>query len=288
MKKVLLTGGSGFVGSNVLPFLKEKYYVFAPTRSELDVRNLSDVLSYISKNKFDVIVHLASPSPVRSADKDSYDRLFEDCLKIFMNFYSVRDECEKIIYSGSGAEFDKRWDIHNVRESDIGKKIPVDDYGRAKYIMNDMARSSQNIYNLRIFGCFGPREYDSKFITHAIRCCLKNEPITIKQDCFFDYLYIDNYAQYLQYFIDNTPKYHDYNACSGQRILLSDIAKLVAEKMENAKKIQILQEGFNKEYTASNERIMKETGLKDEIISVSDGIDKLIKWEKKTYEKKSC
>lgn len=285
MKKILLTGGSGFVGSNVLPFLKKKYEVIAPKRCELDVRNREQVEAYLSKEDYDAVIHLASPSPVRSSRLDSYERLFEDCLKIFMNFYAMKDYCGKIIYSGSGAEFDKRRDIVQIKEEEFGKCVPADDYGRAKYIMNMLALQSTNIYNLRIFGCYGPGEYDSKFITHAIRCCIANEPITIRQDCIFDYLYVDNYADYLSFCIDNNLKYHDYNASSGVSIALSEIAKIVAKKMNNKNGIIIKNDGFNKEYTASNERILHETGKEVKIISIDEGIDKLIHWEKKRNEK---
>ena len=86
-----------------------------------------------------------------------------------------------------------------VSEEEFGRYVPEDDYGRAKFIMNEISTHSENIYNLRIFGCFGPNEYSDKFITHAIRCCIKNEPITIRQDCYFDYLYVDDYAKYLMF-----------------------------------------------------------------------------------------
>lgn len=35
MKKILLTGGSGFIGRNILPLLREKYCVVSPSRKEL-------------------------------------------------------------------------------------------------------------------------------------------------------------------------------------------------------------------------------------------------------------
>ena len=288
MKTVLVTGGSGFVGSNVIPILKRKYKVLAPTRAELDVRDAAAVRNFVTQSKIDAVIHLASPSPVRSAQLDSYDRLFEDCLKIYLNFYAVRECCGKIIYSGSGAEFDKRQDICNISENDFGKSVPIDDYGRAKFIMNEMARSSENIYNLRIFGCFGPREYESKFITHAINCCLRGEPITIRQNCKFDYLYIDDYARYLDYFINNEPHFHDYNAGSGTHILLTEIAQIVADKMNNKYGIVIAEQGLNKEYTASSQRLADETGLVQDNLSIENGIDRLIEWRINNHEKTSC
>ena len=287
MKKVLLTGGSGFIGGNIKPFLKNRYHVFSPSRQELDLRNSESVKSYIMQHNFDVVVHLASPSPVRSATLDSYDNLFKDCLNIFLNIYSVRDYCGKIIYSGSGAEYDKRFDIVNISESSIGDKIPTDDYGRAKYIMNELARNSNNIYNLRIFGCYGPNEYDSKFITHAIKCCLQNKDITIRQDCMFDYLYVDDYAKFVIYCIENDLKYHDYNVTSGRRVLLSEIAQIVKSNFELDNDIVINSKGFNNEYTASNARILSEIKKDIKIIELEDGIKRLIEWMKNN-EKESC
>lgn len=279
MKKVLLTGASGFVGSNVLPFLEKEYRMYTPTRKELDVKRKDEVTGYLRDNEFDVVIHFASPSPVRSAQFDSYDRLFADSITIFKNFYQNRDLFGKMIYSGSGAEYDKRYDITNVKEEQIGQTVPMDDYGLSKYIINDLASKSNNIYNLRIFACYGPREYDTKFIRHCIRCSLKNEPITIRQNCYFDYLYVDDYARYLKYFIENTPLHHDYNAVSGKRISLKQIAEIVCEKMGNLHPVQIMQEGLNSEYTACGDRIKKETGI-TELISIEEGIEKMIEWEK--------
>lgn len=280
MKKILLTGSSGFVGSNVLPFLEKQYSVYAPPRKELDVRNAKQVKSYLKKNNFDIVLHFASPSPIRSAHLDSYETLFEDSLKIFMNFYNMRDFFGRMLYSGSGAEFDKRRDIKMVRENEIGQYIPDDSYGLSKYIINELASNSENIYNFRIFACYGPNEYKSKFIRHCIHCCMLNSPITIKQDCYFDYLYIDDYAKYILYFIDHIPKFHDYNATSGTRIKLSAIADIVRRQMNSSLPIAILSDGMNNEYTANNTRILQETGIK-ELISLEAGIASLIKWEQR-------
>ena len=45
MKKVLLTGVTGFIGRNVLEFLGSKYNFLAPAKEELDLRNENEVLS---------------------------------------------------------------------------------------------------------------------------------------------------------------------------------------------------------------------------------------------------
>lgn len=43
MKKILFTGGTGFVGKNIIPILKEKYIVVSPSRKELDLKDTEAV-----------------------------------------------------------------------------------------------------------------------------------------------------------------------------------------------------------------------------------------------------
>ena len=89
------------------------------------------------------------------------------------------------------------------------------------------------------------------------------------------------------YFIENTPKFHDYNVTSGIRIKLSTIAEIVRTEMESIYPVQILNAGMNLEYSANNARIISETGIRN-LISIEDGIRKLINWEKRQYETASC
>ena len=51
-KKVLFTGGTGFIGRNLLPELKKKYDVNAPTRQELNLKDSEQVKTYLENGKF--------------------------------------------------------------------------------------------------------------------------------------------------------------------------------------------------------------------------------------------
>lgn len=283
MKKILLTGGSGFVGKNVLPILEEKYCITAPTRKEIDLRDTRAVSNYIKEGSFDFIIHCANPNPVKSSQFDCIDNMFEDSLRIFMNFYHMQDWCEKILYLGSGAEFDKSKSIQVIEEEDIIRSIPSDIYGCSKYIMNELASRSKNIYNLRLFACYGPYDHESKFITHVIRSCIENHNITIRQNCYFDYLHVYDLARIMTYFIENDMNYHDYNIASGRRISLLDIAKEIKAQMKSNERIVIEKDGWNKEYTASIERLEKECHLMKDFISLEQGIAMQIVHEKENY-----
>lgn len=281
MKRIFLTGATGFVGKNILPLLREKYIVDAPSRQELDLKDSLAVEKYVKEGKYDVIIQSANPNPVKNSLCDKADTMFEDSMRIFMNFYNVRQHCGKLLYFGSGAEFDKTRDICKVKECDVTASIPKDSYGLAKFYMNELAKTSENVYNVRIFGCYGPYDHESKFLTHVIRCCLRNEEITIRQNCYFDYLQVFDLASALECLIDNEPQYHDYNVCSGVSISLKEIAERISAQMGYEGNIKILNEGLNREYTADNQRFKDEFGDAFNITSIDEGIKIQIAHEKR-------
>ncbi len=277
-KKILLTGGTGFIGGNILPILQKKYEVKSPRRNELNINDESSVDEYLSNNKFDILIHSANITPGKNS-ADKMENMLEYTIKAFLNFQKHSDKFEKIFYFGSGAEYDKRKDIVLIKETDIGNSIPADQYGLAKYVINQIARGSKNIYNLRIFGCYGPTDAKTKFIRDCIDCCLEHKPITIRQNCYFDYMYVEDLARIIDKMINSELKYHDYNICTGKRIDLLTIAKIIDKKMQNDQGIKIGQEGLNKEYTANNARLLSDIGAFD-YTCIEDGIQKQIDWQK--------
>ena len=68
-------------------------------------------------------------------------------------------------------------------EDYFGTVLPETDYGLAKYVMNSLCRQSKNIYNLRIFGCYGPTDAGFKLITYVIRRCMEQATIELNKDC---------------------------------------------------------------------------------------------------------
>ena len=276
--KVLFTGGTGFIGRNILPILSEQFDVLAPRRSELNLYDEKEVKNYIINNKIDYIVHSANPNPSKN-ELDKADKMLRDSLQLFMVLYNCKDLVKKMVYYGSGAIYDKTRDIVSVYEENANDYIPKDDYGFAKYIMNHL--TTGNVYNLCVFGCYGPSDADSKFITHCIRCCLDNKPVTIRQDCMFDYMHVYDLGRITNWLLSSNPKHNMYNACSGLRVSLSDIAKEVIKQMNSDSSVVIQNPGWNKEYTASNDRLLKEYNGK--FISLDEGIFIQIDWEKENY-----
>jgi GDP-L-fucose synthase len=58
--RILITGGNGMVGKNILEHHKAANYdILAPSSSELNLRDFDSVDNYIKKNKPDIIIHAA-------------------------------------------------------------------------------------------------------------------------------------------------------------------------------------------------------------------------------------
>lgn len=281
MRKILFTGGSGFLGRNLVPLLRNEYSVYAPTRAELNLQDDLAVVQYIKKHQFDVVIHAAIPN-IAFNECDRQESLLENSLHLFSVLEKLQPYYGKMLYFGSGAEFDKSSDIHMVTEEELGETIPQNEYGLAKYIMNLIAEKSEKIYNLRIFGCYGPTDAQFKFMPTVIQACMKQETIHLYQDCYFDFMYVSDIYCVLRYFIENEPEYHSYNMCTGVRLKLSDICEMIQQKMHTRLDVIFEKEGMNYEYCADNKRLLNE--IKElHFTSIQDGLERQIQYERTKY-----
>lgn len=279
MKKILIIGGSGFIGKTLKEYLKanKDYEVYSPSSAELDVVDTVKVEKYIKSTYFDVIIHSAVHNPVSNPKRDSKNML-DYSLRMFYNFEKLQKYYGKMLYMGSGAEYGRQGNVINSIEEDIGNRIPDTEYGFAKYIINKSIRKSSNIYNLRLFGIYGRYEnWRYKFISNICCKAIKDLPLTIRQNVYFDYLYIDDFCRIVEWFIKNEPKYKDYNIVTGQKIDLLSLAKKVLKISNKDLPIYVCKEGLAYEYTGNNTRLINE--IKDfNFTNVDKAIEELYKY----------
>lgn len=258
--KILLTGANGFIGKNIKEKMEQNFEIDAPTKKELNLMNLSEVEKYVGEGKYDLIIHAANVNNSRNLQTSSYEVL-QGNLLMFYNLVKCKDLYGKMIYFGSGAEYDSQSYIPKMREEFFGKNIPQDAYGLSKYVMSRETEYIENIYDFRLLGVYGPyEEWEHRFISNAICRTLKGMPITINQNVYFDYLWVRDLVDIVTIMMDRKLKYKHYNVCKGESIDLYSLAKMVNEVVGNKSPIMIKQEGLKREYTADNSRMLEEIG----------------------------
>lgn len=278
MKKVLITGGAGFIGRNLSEQLISEYNITSLDVKELDLLNSSKVFDYIKKNQFDVVIHTAIYDALgRFSEKDP-EKILENNLKMFFNIVRCKDYFGKMIYFGSGAEFGRENWMPKMKEDYFDKHVPTDQYGFSKYIMTKYIQLNSEIYNLRLFGVFG--KYDdwrTRLIPNVCCYAVMNLPIKIEQDKFYDFLSVDDLVRIVKWFIDNKPKHKIYNICTEKINSFKNLAEKIIKISGKDLDINIKKAGLGREYSGENKLLMNELS-KFKFSSIDDKLRELYNW----------
>ena len=237
MKKIFLTGVSGFVGKSIFKKLSKKYDIYAPERKDLDLLNLNQLKVLISDQKFDWIINCAVKGG-RRTKKDTSEDFFNNIVSLdnLLNF--VNSDCKLITFS-SGAEFHKQNDF----------------YGLSKKICSSIIKDKQNIKNLRIYNIFGELGMKDSFVYSTIEKALKEEDVVIWEDIEFDIYYIQDLINLIELLIENnTKEYQEIDCVYPIKYKLSDIATLIKKLCKSDSNIKIGKEG-SMSYTGNFQQI---------------------------------
>lgn len=237
MKKIFLTGVSGFVGKSIFKKLSKKYDIYAPERKDLDLLNLNQLKGLILDQKFDWIINCAVKGG-RRTKKDTSEDFFNNIASLdnLLNF--VNSDCKLITFS-SGAEFHKQNDF----------------YGLSKKICSSIIKDKQNIKNLRIYNIFGELGMKDSFVYSTIEKVLKKEDVVIWEDIEFDTYYIQDLINLIELLIENnTKEYQEIDCVYPIKYKLSDIATLIKNLCESNSNIKIEKKGSTS-YTGNFQQI---------------------------------
>ncbi|MDD2752079.1 MAG: NAD(P)-dependent oxidoreductase [Candidatus Omnitrophica bacterium] len=273
---IFVTGGSGFIGRNLVEYLAPKHRIIAPAHKELELLDEDVVSDFFQTNSIDTVIHCAVKPGHRNA-KDPTNQLYNN-LRMFFNIARNSDRFGKMIFLSSGLAYDMRYYQPKMKERYFDSHVPLDESGLSKYVAAKYIEKSDNIVELRVFGTFGKYEdYAIRFISNAICKAIFNLPITIKQNRKFDYLYIEDLMPIIDYIIEKNPEYRAYNVTPDQSIELLALAKIVKKISGKGLSIVVKEEGTGVEYSGDNSRLKNEMdGLHFTPIDVA--LEKLYKW----------
>lgn len=274
--RILLTGGSGFIGKNIIEVLGKNYDILAPGSRELDLSDEFAVEKFFQRNNIDIVIHSAVRPGHRNA-KDPSNQLFVNT-RMFFNIIRNAGRFQRLISLGSGAVYDIRKPMIKVTEEYFDTHVPADEHGFSKYIIAKHMEKLDNAVKLRVFGIFGRYEdYTIRFISNAICKTLCALPITIRQNRSFDYLYIDDLIPVLEHFIHKPAQHSAYNVTPDKAVDLYTIAELVRARSGKELPIIVSELGLGPEYSGDNGRLRSEIpGLN--FTPLVEAVDRLYGW----------
>jgi len=187
-KTILITGGAGFIGSNLAFYFQENYpeshvVVFDCFRSEVTFANgnlqsfghyknligfKGDVvcgninnkvdLSLLDDYKFDYIFHQAAISDTRNYDQGP---VMQTNVNSFYDLFNIAKRDRSVmVYASSAAAYGSL-----PSPQVVGTESPENPYGYSKYAIDQIAcrymkqNPEMSIVGLRYFNVYGPREY---------------------------------------------------------------------------------------------------------------------------------
>lgn len=279
MNKILITGGEGYIARNLKPLFEQNgYEVVAPSRTELDLLNVEYLASFLQFEKFDAIVHTAIRGGRRTKE-DTFEDVYVPNIQMFENLCAANrwGNPAQIITIGSGAEFDRRGPINSKREEAVFDKWPIDPYGLSKNIITRRALSDfDNIWVLRLFGCFNWDDDPVRFIRYGIENVKRGLPIRVHCHKLMDYFYMDDVFLVMDYILKNGGP-RNINLVYDEKTSLMHIAEIICKNMNaESKMIEICNPITENPYTGCPE-VLYSLPVADQLYGLEDGIKRTIR-----------
>ncbi len=252
--RILVTGGSGFIGRNLVEQLSDVHEILAPRHAELELVDSDAVECYLRAHPVDVIIHSATKPGHRNA-KDPTGLLFANT-RMFANLARCLQPSQRLIFLSTGAVYDMAHYAPRMGEEYFDTHVPVDETGYSKYLCAKYVELMPNAIELRPFGVFGKYEdWEIRFISNAICKALFDLPITIKRNRHMDYVYVDDLVEVIARFLDRWPSESAYNVTGDASFELVELAERVRAISGKDVPIEVAAPGMDREYTGDNRRL---------------------------------
>ncbi len=245
MKRVLLTGATGFIGRHCLPLLSarggEVHAVSckAPQPNQLDVNwhqadllDSQQVSNLIAKVQPTHLLHFAwfaVPGKYWTAlDNFRWVQASLDLLQAFAQYGGQR-----VVMAGTCAEYDWKYGYCSERVTPL---LPASVYGSCKHSLHLMLEAFAAQTGLsaawgRIFFVYGPHEHPSRLVPSVIGSLLRGEKALCSHgNQIRDFLPVWDVAQACVTLLDSQVS-GAVNIASGQPVALREIIYKIAEKM---------------------------------------------------------
>ena len=277
MEKILVTGSSGFIGTQVVKRLHKLQVITDSHNSEhINLQNRDEVMELESA---DLVIHLGGKTPKKELGWEEY---FMNNVIGTLNVleYCIQKKIKKLIYVSS-------YVYGNPKYCPIDEGHPVNPhnaYTESKYLGERLCEfycngTDLNLIILRPFNIFGESLRDGFMITNLINSVKTGKKLIItNKDSKRDFLYVDDFVDLILKIKDYDCKFEIFNVGTGISFSFDQITKKI--EYITSKKLNIEYEEDEKTFMGDIQADISK--LKDKLnwkpkIEFEEGLRKMLK-----------